>query len=122
MKRTLALFSGIVISFMVGCQQKPTSASIPETKRDTSITVANSYTEMFFDSVTLEKFLSTETLNDSAARRLRDFYNGRNFQFAWFLKQGMAPYVSSFMDLQNEYISYSGDSTLYNPTLQRLYD
>ena len=122
MKRTLALFSGIVISFMVGCQQKPTSASIPETKRDTSITVANSYTEMFFDSVTLEKFIGSGALNDSAARRLRDFYNGRNFQFAWFLKQGMAPYVSSFMDLQNEYISYSGDSTLYNPTLQLLYD
>ena len=56
------------------------------------------------------------------ARRLRDFYNGRNFQFAWFLQQRVAPYVSSFMDLQNEYISYSGDSSLYNPSLQALYD
>ena len=77
---------------------------------------------MFFDSSALEKFIISEGLNDSAARRLRDFYNGRNFQFAWFLKQVVAPYVSSFMDLQNEYISYSGDSSLYNPTLQSLYD
>ncbi len=121
MKKTVALFS-IVISFMLGCQQRPTPPSIPKTERDTSITVTNSYTELFFDSLTLEKFISSENLHDSAATRLRDFYNGRNFQFAWFLKQGMAPYVSSFMDLQNEYISYSTDSSLYNPTLQRLYD
>ena len=122
MKKTIALSAFIIISFVVGCQQKPDSPLIPETKRDTSITVGNSYTEIFFDSLTLEKFIISEALHDSAARRLRDFYNGRNYQFAWFLKQSMAPYVTSFMDLQNEYISYSGDSSLYNPTLQSLYD
>ena len=121
MKRTTIL-ACVIISSIVGCQQKPNSVTLPETKRDTSITITNSYTEMFFDSVTLEKFIGSEALHDSAARRLRDFYNARNFQFAWFIKQGMAPYVSSFMDLQNEYISYSGDSSLYSPALQSLYD
>jgi len=121
MKKTF--LSCLIIICLVGCRQKSsTGQSIPETERDTSITVSNSYTEMFFDSIALEKFIVSETLHDSAARRLRDFYNRRNYQFAWFLKQGAAPYVSSFMGLQNEYINYSQDSSLYNPTLQSLYD
>ena len=116
-------FPCLVFICLVACRQKSaTGQAMPETKRDTSITVSNSYAEMFFDSVALEKFIVSEALHDSAARRLHDFYNGRNYQFAWFLKQSVAPYVSSFMDLQNEYIVYSGDSSLYNPTLQSLYD
>src|SRR5688572_20246129 len=116
-------FSCLFILALCACRQKTTTGQVVlETERDISITVSNSYTEMFFDSSALEKFIISDALHDSAATRLRDFYNGRNFQFAWFLKQGMAPYVSSFMDLQNEYISYSGDSSLYNPTLLSLYD
>ncbi|HZI54334.1 MAG TPA: hypothetical protein VFD56_11540, partial [Chitinophagaceae bacterium] len=97
-------FSCLFILALCACRQKTTTGQVVlETERDTSITVSNSYTEMFFDSSALEKFIISEALHDSAARRLRDFYNGRNFQFAWFLKQSAAPYVSSFMDLQNEY-------------------
>ena len=116
-------FPCLVITCVVACKQKSTTAkAIPATERDTSITLSNSYTEMFFDSSELDKFITSEALHDSAARRLRDFYNGRNFQFAWFLKEGVAPYTSSFIGLQSEYISYSGDSSLYNHELQILYD
>ena len=53
---------------------------------------------------------------------MRDFYNARNYQFAWFFREGMADYASSFYDIYKDYINYSQDTTLKNPSLQRLYD
>jgi murein L,D-transpeptidase YcbB/YkuD len=56
------------------------------------------------------------------ALALRNFYNQRNFQYAWFFRDGIADYANTFLSLQNDYISYSGDSSIYNPTLQGLTD
>ena len=53
---------------------------------------------------------------------MRNFYNGRNYQFAWFFKEGMADYASSFYDAYNDYINYSQDIALKNPLLEQAYD
>lgn len=91
-------------------------------KRDTTITVTNAYSELFFDSTKLENFMRTEKLDDSTAVSLRNFYNQRNYQYAWFFPQGVADYASTFLGLQNDYINYSGDSSLYSPALQAAID
>ncbi|REA56620.1 hypothetical protein DSL64_26215 [Dyadobacter luteus] len=85
--------------------------------RDTTITVENSFTELFVDSSALLKFLETVPHDDSTANRMRSFYNQRNFQFAWFFPDGMAEFVPTFLSLQNDYIHYAGDSSLYNAPL-----
>jgi hypothetical protein len=41
---------------------------------------------------------------------------------AWFFKEGMADYASSFYVAYKEYISYSQDSTLRNYSFEKLYD
>ena len=61
-------------------------------------------------------------MHDSLKKRIRNFYNARNYQFAWFFNEGMADYASSFHDAYNDYINYSQDTALKNPSLEQLYD
>ncbi|HET6767266.1 MAG TPA: L,D-transpeptidase family protein [Chitinophagaceae bacterium] len=91
-------------------------------KRDTSINASTSYSEIFFDSTKMEQFLSSQDFHDSLVKRIRNFYNARNYQFAWFFKEGMADYATSFYEIYNDYISYSKDSTFKSYALQKLYD
>src|SRR5207249_3846839 len=65
---------------------------------------------------------SEASLNDSLANRMRSFYNSRNYEYAWFFNDGIADYASTFLDMQNDYIAYFHDSSLYNPQLQQLFD
>jgi murein L,D-transpeptidase YcbB/YkuD len=91
-------------------------------KRDTTIKKTNSFSDLFFDSTALESFIQNEHISDSLANEFRSFYNGRNYQFAWFFQNGLAEQARSLWNMQSEYISYSGDSSLYNNYLQNLID
>jgi murein L,D-transpeptidase YcbB/YkuD len=106
---------------LFGCsnEKKPAFEIKP---RDKGITMANSYSELFFDSTAMEAFISKEAVADSLADRIRSFYNSRNYQFAWFDSTGIAEYVRSFLNLQDQYISYARDSSLSNPFLRQLAD
>lgn len=102
--------------FTIGCSGK--KDQLPEVPPpDTTITIENSFSELFFDSTSLGNFINQHTTHDTLAYRMRSFYSSRNFQFAWFFNDGPADYAYSFLHLQNDYIHYSGDSTLYNPEL-----
>ena len=102
-------------ALLASCSKK--EKKLPEVAvRDTTITVENSFTELFVDSVTLNRFVKT-TENDSIANQIQSFYNHRNYQFAWFFPDGLADFVPTFLGLQNDYIHYSGDSSLYNAAL-----
>ena len=74
--------------------------------RDYSVTKANAYNDIFLDSLAFEKFLSTSNLGDSIAENMRDFYNVRNFQFAWFDSKGLNEQALGFRSLYK----YSTDS------------
>jgi murein L,D-transpeptidase YcbB/YkuD len=90
--------------------------------RDTSISVNNSYSELFFDSLQLENFIARENIKDTLAAAMRNFYNQRNYEYAWFFKEGLADYASTFMGQQDEYMNYSRDSSIYNPVLETTLD
>src|SRR6476660_6775611 len=113
----------LVVSVVVSssCAQ-PFKAATPVVPRDKSVTTANAYTQLFLDSAAMEKFIVSASIRDSLANRLRSFYNSRNYEYGWFFKDGIADYASTFLGVQNDYISYSGDNTLYNPQLTQLVD
>lgn len=118
---TYLIYIAIAITCLLqSCRQNDADAQVAE--RDTSITVRNSVSELFFDSLALEHFIATHPMHDTLSNKLRSFYNSRNYQFAWFYRDGMADYASTFLALQNSYIDYSGDSTLYNADLQQRID
>ncbi len=113
----------LVILIIIGsCRRTGSGANGQIVARDTSIKAATSYNEIFFDSLGMETFISTHHLHDSLVKRMRNFYNGRNYQYAWFFKEGIADYASSFYNVYNEYINYSKDSLLKDQSLQLLYD
>lgn len=119
-KKLLPLF---FVFFYIAC----TNTSDPANNngaagRDTSINSRNSYNTVFFDSVGLEKFIIANGYKDSFANRLRNFYNNRNFQYAWFNGNELSDFASTFYEMQNEYIDYAKDSTLYDEDLAKLFD
>ncbi len=111
------LFVAAVV--MVASCRKQQRPEFVMAERDTTITVENAFSELFLDSAAVAHFVADTTLHDSLAIRIRSFYNSRNYQFAWFFPEGMAAYVHTFLNMQQQFIHYSGDSTLFDPDLDQ---
>lgn len=88
-------------------------------KRDYSITKANSYSTLFFDSLEMEKFITEKKLDDKISRRMRSFYNTRNYQFAWFSEDGLTEQALGFWNLHDYAANYENDTTLKDKALQK---
>ena len=89
------------------------------TQRDKSITPQNAFTNLFLDSMRLEQFISNEKIDSATAQHMRSFYNSRNYQYAWFTKEGLSEPGLSFWNLLNSFISLSKDSSLFNKALAK---
>lgn len=106
--KKIALFIALAV---VGAACRQTSEKKTEIAvRDTTITVENSFTELFIDTTALGSYITAHSLGDSLNAKLRSFYNHRNYQYAWFFPDGVAEFVPIFQSLRNDYIHYSGDS------------
>ena len=120
MKVHITVILVAICCFIVACKEQEEKFVVQP--RDESITVNNAYSTLFFDSTAMESFIASQSLGDTLADRMRSFYNSRNYQFAWFDSTGLTENVYSFLSMQGQYISYSRDSSLYNPFLQQLQD
>lgn len=118
LRQSLLLRSAILVLvplsvILTQCQRK----EIKKVERDITITPKNAVTKLLVDSLEMEKFIITQKLEDSSATRLRNFYNSRNFQFAWVAEKGLAEQAKVFYELDKNYISSSRDSTLSDQAL-----
>ncbi|HYC39414.1 MAG TPA: L,D-transpeptidase family protein [Chitinophagaceae bacterium] len=84
-----------------------------------SINRHNSYSDLFLDSLGMEKFIVAKKLPDSMARRMRSFYNTRNYQFAWFTSEGLTEQARGFWNLHDYVTTYDTSSFLKDKTLQK---
>jgi murein L,D-transpeptidase YcbB/YkuD len=111
------LLNFLLILFFVlgGCKRN--EANVTSTTRDTTINQANAFSELTLDSTRLEKFITEQNIDDSAASQMRNFYNSRNYHFAWFTKDGLAEQARAFWNLHNSYINNTKDSSLMNNRL-----
>jgi len=91
-------------------------------KVDVSITPSNSYSDLFLDTAALENFIKQNKIPDSIARRLESFYNTRNYQFAWFSKDGLTEQARGFWNLHDYVTTYEADSSLKDKKLQKKMD
>ncbi len=121
---TVALTSLI---FFAACQSKDKknigtkSQSEKEkkiSKRDYSITKANAFNDLFLDSADVENYITKNNIADSVARRIRSFYNTRNYEFAWFTSNGLTEQALGFWTLKN----YSGDTATKSKQLEKRMD
>ena len=91
-------------------------------KIDVSITPSNSYSDLFLDTTTLENFIKQNKIPDSIGRRIESFYNTRNYQFAWFSKDGLTEQARGFWNLHDYVSTYEDDSALKDKKLQKKMD
>lgn len=112
---------GMCVLLATGCRSN-TSATVKEVARDTTITPANSYSDLFLDSLQVARFLSDRNLPDTVQKIVTNFYNARNYQYAWLSEAGFSEQAFHFHNTLQDYLSYSGDSVLYNPFLHQLLD
>src|SRR6476661_7539209 len=91
-------------------------------KRDFSITKANAYNDLFLDSATMEAFITGQKIPDSIGRRIRSFYNARNYEFAWFSSAGLTEQARAFWNLFDYHTTYNKDTALTDKALQKRMD
>ena len=105
--------------------QKEKSATKTEkniSDRDLSITASNSYSDLFLDTTSLQNFITKNKITDSIGRRLKSFYNTRNYQFAWFSSNGLTEQARGFWNLHDYVTTYEADSSLKDKKLQKKMD
>lgn len=105
--------------FLFSCHSKSKKGSVG---RDKSITPITSFNQLFFDSLEVKQFLSIHPELSTFSKQYIDFYNSRNFEFAWFDSTGLSEQAHNFFNLQNNYINNLSDSSIYNKQLHQLYD
>jgi L,D-transpeptidase YcbB len=129
--KNIFLYSVLVSSLFAACQNGGSHNSTDDntaeakkniSKRDHSINKSNSYSDLFLDSMAMEKFIASKKLADSLARRMRSFYNTRNYQFAWFSSNGMNEQTYAFWNLHDYVTTYDNDTTLKDKKLQKRMD
>jgi L,D-transpeptidase YcbB len=129
--KNIFLYVTLVCSLFAACQNGASHNDTDEntaeakknvSKRDYSINKSNSYSNLFLDSMAMEKFIASKKLSDSIARRMRSFYNTRNYQFAWFSSTGLNEQTFAFWNLHDYVTTYDNDTTLRDKKLQRKMD
>src|SRR5688572_4237001 len=118
----ILLFSVVFTSCQsVGGDSESSKAEIDKkiSKRDYSINESNSYSGIFLDSLDMEKFIAENQLSDSVIRRMRSFYNTRNFQFAWFSSDGLTEQALGFWNLHDYVTHHNNDSLLNDKDLRK---
>lgn len=125
------IYTLFICSFLAACNAQDSSASSTGenakeekkiTKRDHSITKANAYNDLFLDSTAVESFIAQKKIPDSLARRIRSFYNARNYQFAWFSSDGLTEQARGFWNLHDYHTTYNRDTVLQDKALQKKMD
>lgn len=131
--KSLFFYAAILCSFFASCQNNGNSARDDDdneaksgqknvSKRDYSINAANSYSTLFLDSSAVEQYIKSKKLPDSVARRMRSFYNTRNYQFAWFSGDGLTEQALGFWNLHDYVTTYNNDTLLRDKALQKRMD
>lgn len=85
------------------------------TDRDYSITKENAYNDIFLDSMAMEEYITSRDLADKKiARRIRSFYNARNYQYAWFATEGLTEQARFFWNQYDYAVNHLKDTNLTN--------
>jgi hypothetical protein len=126
----IQVLAAVAVLLFYSCNDSENSSSQSEekekekniTSRDLSINPRNAYNDLFMDSAAVEKFITEKQLSDSIGRRVRSFYNARNFEYAWFSSTGLTEQARCFWNQHDYVTTYGNDTTLKDKALQKKMD
>ena len=87
--------------------------------RDTTIKPSTAYTLLKLDSNSVEHFINSSSKEKNIVPRIRNFYNSRNYQYAWFDEQGLTEHGEAFWNLHQMQIEEDHDTSV---SAKRLHD
>ena len=111
----LVFIAGLVFGCRNGKNKQPVI-------KDSTITKATSFNEVFFDSVQLASFLNQNKQLNLFAEQYGDFYKSRNYQFAWFDSLGITQQTRDFINLLQTTVDDLQDSSLLNKSFLNIKD
>jgi L,D-transpeptidase YcbB len=119
----LTLIAAAFLAF-TGCDGAETTgadAAIRDSQNSSSSSYAKAdfYSDLYLDSAKVKAFIEQHKVTGDKAENLVDFYQSRNYQFAWFTSKGLDEHGRAFWNLHNNFLDYSRDSTLYNKELHQ---
>ena len=120
MKSILPLIT--ITLFFFSCNNASSKQNEKVTARDTTITTVNAFSKLFFDSLNLERFIANEVKEDSLANYIRNFYNARNYSFAWFNEEGLTTHAQGFWSAHDMKVKQVSDSSIFDAQLHQTVD
>ncbi len=115
----IVLFLG-TMPLLIQCKQSAKGEAT--IARDTTINQVNAYSSLFLDSLIIDSFIVNEVPVKEQQEYLRDFYNSRNYSFAWFNKNGLTVQAEAFWNAHKMVLKRSSDSTVYDNALHTIVD
>ncbi len=95
----------------LSCSNNKGNSAVKIIPRDSTITPQNAYTNLRLDSNTIESYISHNVPDAGNAISIKNFYNGRNYQFAWFDEYGLTEQGEAFWNLHEANASEASDSS-----------
>lgn len=119
MSHKYSLILIIFLSFLGACKSRQ-QKEIPITPRDTTITVENAFTRLMLDSHVVAGFVADHPMSDTTRQLLINFYNSRNYQYAWFDEVGVTEHANMVWNAFQKYLEYNPDSVEVDSTLTKM--
>ena len=120
MKKILS-YSIVICSFLAACNaQDSTTTTSTSSNGETQNKTEKKITKR--DSLSMESFFKDKKIPDSLTRRIRSFYNARNYQYAWFSSNGLTEQARGFWNLHEYHNSSSKDTILNDKALNKRMD
>lgn len=116
MYRLLFIFFIVIIYASCTGKGKVSGVQVP---RDTSITPAVAFTSLILDSIKVEKYIASDAREKDLVPEIRNFYNTRNYQYAWFDEEGLTEKGEAFWNLHQMQIAEDDDTSV---SARRLHD
>ena len=118
--KKLYLICITVCTILIACNNNSNNSTAKKVfKRNTSITTANAYNDLFLDSASLEDFIVQQNIDGGEANRIRAFYYDRNFEYAWFATDGINEQGRGFWNLVSYSVSSLKDSSAFSKVLNK---
>lgn len=96
------------ITILSACRNREkASTDLPVTLLDTTITAENAFTLIKLDSQMVSAYLDSASLNDTSKLLFRNFYNSRNFQYAWIDSNRLTEHANMLWNLYSEFRDYA---------------
>ncbi|SOE23853.1 Murein L,D-transpeptidase YcbB/YkuD [Spirosomataceae bacterium TFI 002] len=119
--KSVILFSFIaVVSWSItGCNSHKAKKEIGILP-DSTVYSDENFTDKFLDSASVGDFLVANQIPDSASVQVSQFYERRNYQFAWLNSKELQSSVDIFLAQLNSYEYEFDDQSLHNTLLDSL--